>query len=291
MKKRLIILSLFSLTFALHNCGGQSVVEEETKQVEQVEEQTIVSLAGNITETLVAMGLEDQIVGTDVTSTYPPSINAKPKVGHVSQLSVEGVASLNPTVVLAFKGEIDAAVIEQLQSLDIQCVLFDKPEQIDQAEPFITALGAAIHKEAESKSLVEKLNAEIQAFQPLQSDKKVLFIYARGLGTLMVAGNNTTQAAMIEQVGCVNAASFHDGFKTLTAESLVDANPDVILMFDSGYESLNATNDLLNVPGIKETNAGINNNFIVMDGQLLSCFGPRTGMALEELKQQISTLQ
>jgi len=61
----------------------------------------------------------------------------------------------------------------------------------------------------------------------------------------------------------------------------------VILLFDSGLQSLGGPAGLVKVQGIKETNAGKNNKIISMDGELLSSFGPRLGLAVKELAAKI----
>ena len=91
---------------------------------------------------------------------------------------------------------------------------------------------------------------------------------------------------MISIAGGQNAVSDFESFKPLTAEAIVSANPDVILMFTTGAQSLNGVFE--NVPGIMQTNAGKNKQIITMDGQYLAGFGPRTGEAALELNQKLS---
>ena len=86
--------------------------------------------------------------------------------------------------------------------------------------------------------------------------------------------------------GGKNAVSGFDDFKPLTSEALVAANPDVILMFSSGMESLDGMEGTLSIPGMKEVNAGKNKQIITMDGQYLAGFGPRVGQAVKELNQR-----
>src|SRR5690606_33860565 len=119
------------------------------------------------------------------------------------------------------------------------------------------------------------------------SNPKVLFIYARGTGTMMVAGKDTQVGKMIELAGGVNAVNDFADFKPLTAEALVAANPDVILLFDSGLSSLGGIDGLWEVQGNKQTNAGKNRKVIEMDGQFLTGFSQRLGKALEELGKKI----
>src|SRR3546814_14071921 len=96
---------------------------------------------------------------------------------------------------------------------------------------------------------------------------------------MMVAGENTQMEQVIHMAGGQNAVRGFEDFKPLTAESLVAANPDVILLFDSGLDSLGGMEGLLKVRGIAQTNAGKNRKVIEMDGQLLTGFGLRLGKA------------
>jgi len=110
-----------------------------------------------------------------------------------------------------------------------------------------------------------------------------LFIYARGANMLMVSGTGTPIDAMIHLAGGTNAVTGFADFKPLTPEAVITANPDVILLFDSGAESVSGIEGVLKLPGVSKTNAGKNKKIITMDGGLLTNFGPRTGEAAEAL--------
>ncbi|MFT4022834.1 MAG: ABC transporter substrate-binding protein, partial [Flavihumibacter sp.] len=119
-------------------------------------------------------------------------------------------------------------------------------------------------------------------------NRKVLFVYARGAGSLQVAGKGTALTKMIELAGGTNAVDF-DNFKPLTSESLVAANPDVIVLFDSGLKSVGGPEGFLQVPGVSLTNAGKNKKIVSMDGAMLSGFGLRLPQAIAELNQKIKS--
>lgn len=104
----------------------------------------------------------------------------------------------------------------------------------------------------------------------------------------MVAGEATPMDKMIALAGAKNAATGFNDFKPLTAEALVAANPDVILLFDTGLQSVGGIDGLLKIPGVAQTAAGKNRKVIVMDGQLLTGFSPRVISAVKELSQKIS---
>lgn len=59
----------------------------------------IVSVGGDITEIIYALGAGERIVATDSTSVYL-AVNETPKVGHLRRLSAEGVLSVEPDLIL-----------------------------------------------------------------------------------------------------------------------------------------------------------------------------------------------
>ncbi len=107
-----------------------------------------------------------------------------------------------------------------------------------------------------------------------------------GTGNLMVAGKNTSVDKMISLAGGINAFSDFEDYKPLTPEALVAANPDVIVMFESGLKSMGGLDGIMQVQGMAQINAGKNKKVIEMDGQYLAGFGPRVGKAIVELSRK-----
>jgi iron complex transport system substrate-binding protein len=250
----------------------------------------IVSVNGTISEILAGIGMEANIIGTDVTSNYPETLKNKPKVGHNRNLSAEGILALQPEIVTGLATEVKPELVAQLKSTGIKLVLFNQTFSAEGTRKLIREVAQAFGKAQMADPLIKKLDADLAgAAKVIKTTKKqkVLFIYARGTGTMMVAGEGTQMAQIIEMAGGVNAVSGFTDFKPLTPEALVAANPDVILLFSSGMQSLGGTAGLLNVQGVNQTNAGKNKRFITMDGELLSSFGPRLGLAVNELAQKV----
>lgn len=251
----------------------------------------IVSVNGTVSEILAGIGLEKNIVGTDVTSNYPASLKAKPKVGHNRNLSAEGIIALQPDVVTGITTEVKPELATQLKSAGIKLVLFNQIFSADGTRQLIREVAKAFGKPQGAEPLIQKLNTELAGAAKtakVKTKPKVLFIYARGTGTMMVAGEGTQMQNIIQMAGGTNAVSGFNDFKPLTPEALVGANPDVILLFSSGMQSLGGAAGLLNVQGVAQTNAGKNKRFVTMDGELLSSFGPRLGQAVTELAQKIN---
>ena len=248
----------------------------------------IVSTNGTLSEILVGLGLEKQIVGVDVTSTYPASLDKLPKIGHNRSISAEGIISLNPDVIVyTDQSMIPPAVLKQLQNTGKKVVLFKHELSKEGAVNLIREVGAYFNAKPQAEKMVKTLQADLAKIQTSKAPKKLLFIYARGTGTLMVSGTGTSLDKMFQLAGHKNAVQGFTEFKPLTAESLVTANPDVLVLFQSGLESLEGIDGLLRVPGIASTNAGRNRKIVTMDGQFLTGFGPRLGKAAQELSQKV----
>lgn len=251
----------------------------------------IVSTNGTLSEILVALGFEEHIVGVDVASTYPASLQQKPKIGHNRDVSAEGVLGLTPDLVVGINEVIRPNVAEQIRSAGPRLLLFDHEYTVDGAKQLIRAVADSLGQSAKGDSILAELEVDLALADSIvahsEHQPKVLFIYARGTGTMMVAGQRTQLDKIIELAGGINAVQGFTEFKPLTSEALIAANPDVILLFDSGLSSLGGVDGLLEVQGISQTNAGKNRKVVEMDGQFLTGFGPRLGKAIVELAEKI----
>jgi len=267
----LLILLLGSLFFAINSQA----------------QRRIVSLNGTVTEVVCALGFEKSLVGVDVTSTYPASVQKLPKVGHNRNISAEPVLALQPDLILATSNFLAPSVIGQFNATGVKTVVLQQEYSVEGTKKLIREIAAALQATEKGAALCKQLDQQQQALKVIPQSKKVLFIYARGAGTMMVAGQETPLDKIITLAGGQNAANGFKDFKPLTTEALVAANPDVILLFDSGLESVGGVNGLLKVPGVPQTTAGKQQKIIAMDGQFLSGFGPRVIEAVKVLSEKL----
>lgn len=286
MKKlsSLLILAMVLLTVS---CKKETQTTEDTTTTTTdtvaKTERRIVSLSGAVTEILSALGHEKEIVGVDVTSTYPESVQATAKnLGHVRSVSIEQIMSLKPTLIVGTEKDMSPELLEKIKSSGAEAKVLKQDFSAEGAKQLVADV-AGVLKHDDFKAVQDKIDEGLKQVKPLAKSPKVLFIYARGAGTLMVAGKNTPVEKMITIAGGTNAITEFEDFKPLTAEALIKGNPDIILMFDSGLGSLGGPQGVLKVPGVDKTNAGRNKKIITMDGALLSGFGPRTGEAAAQL--------
>jgi len=262
--------------------------EARQAAITAVEPQRIVTLNGTLTEIVSALGLGNNIVGTDVTSKYPEAVNALPKLGHDKAIRAEGVISLSPDLVLANADQLDPAVEGQLRQAGVRLLLFTPQNSIDGTKQLIAQIADSTGRSAEAAALAAHIDSDRAAVVPLSPSPKVLFIYARGAGTLLVAGEGTPVQSLITLAGGTNAVTGFADFKPLTPEALVAANPDVVLYFNTGADDLQGNEGLLRVPGMASTGAGRNGAFIRLDPVVMAGFGPRAGKAVALLNADLA---
>ncbi len=284
MKK---IVSLLFIGAALVSCKKEEKTATDTTTKTEVATEKIVSLNGAITEVLVNLGEEKNIVGVDVTSNYPETLkNSAKELGHVRSVTAESIIALQPTVLYASDKDLNPELMEKLKASNIKLQVISQQFTPEGTAEVITAVAKSLNKE-NYQPMIDDINNKIKEVKPLAKKPKVLFIYARGAGNLMVGGEDTPLDAMITLAGAENAAKGITDFKPLTPEALIKSNPDVILMFESGLQSIGGIDGLLKIEGIATTNAGKNKKVVAMEGQYLSGFGPRLGNAVVDLNKAL----
>ena len=286
--------NLYGITFllAVHLLGGcaSESADTQTSEAEAAAER-IITIGGTITEIVCALDACEQIVATDRTSTYPPEMQNLPSVGYRSNIKAEGIIAQNPTLILAEEGYMSPDIYTQLESAGISFHTFENQTTMASTLAMIQEIGKVLGKEEQARQVEVQLKEDLQKAESVlikaSTTPKVLFVYARGHGTLSICGKQTFAEQIIPLAGGTLAVPEIVGYKPLTTEALIKANPDYILFFDTGLESLGGMEGALGIQGVMQTNAGKNQNIIAMDGLYLSGFDSRVGQAIYDLAVMI----
>lgn len=250
----------------------------------------IITLDGAITETVVDLGFEKQIVAVDVTSEHSDNIKKLPKVSKNRSISAEGLMAFRPDIIIAPYGDVPHGVIQSLKGAGIKFVAIKQEYSVKGALQFIRDVSVALGVKEKGTKLAfdteKRINKALQTVKLNPKKPIVLFIYARGTGTMTVAGKGSNMDAMITLAGGRNAIQEFNRYKTYSTEALVNANPDVLFLFDFGIESLGGNSGLLKMPGVAYTNAGKNKRIAAMDGPLMINFSTRLDQAILALHKE-----
>lgn len=253
---------------------------------------SVVSIGGDVTEIVYALGQQHRLVGVDTSSIYPETAGKLPQVGYMRSLSAEGIIALRPDIVLASERSGPKAVISRLDRVGLRLVpvtaapsLDDIVEKIRQVAGALQVPDTGEKLAAEFERRLERAVADHRRGSGSGTSRpKVLFILSHAGGSPMVAGANCAAHEMILLANGRNAFSEFSGFKPMTAEAVIKADPDIILMTTQGVAGLGGRENVLQLPGLALTRAGRDGNIIAMDALMLMGFGLRTPQVIETLR-------
>ncbi|WP_324030964.1 heme/hemin ABC transporter substrate-binding protein [Aeromonas caviae] len=265
----------FALAFSLLGCAlslsSPSVMAGER----------IVSIGPATTELILALGGEQSLVATDVSSPEPRGV---PKVGYHRALAAEGILSLSPTLVVGSDEMGPNSTLDQLRRANVKVEVMATAPTLANLNERIDTLAHLLGDQAAGSKLKEEIAAQSDtlAAQAKQNKPlKVAFLLLHKGQPTSIAGGNTTASALVTLAGGVNpVAGLHD-YKPVSTESLIDLQPDLVLVSGRDwqqYQDLDAV--LSQVPALSATPAGKNKAIHAIDGHAL-----QGGLSLRSLQQ------
>ncbi|AQX27680.1 MULTISPECIES: heme/hemin ABC transporter substrate-binding protein [unclassified Bartonella] len=277
--------SLFLLCFLFFlTCFFRQVIAEPITSFRK--NARIVSIGGALTETVYALGAQDQLIARDSTSIYPQDALKLPELGYMRNLSPEGILSLAPEGILLIEGSGPPSTIDVLKKTSIPIIIIPENFSRESVIEKIRLVGKALHREVQATELIEKLNRNFinndTLLKKITNQKRVLFIFSVQNGGVMVSGTDTAADAMIKLSGGINAISDYKGYKLLNNEALLKSNPDFILFVNQSRHSTKI-DTILAIPAIQATPAAKNHAIKQIDAMYFLGFGPRTADASKEL--------
>jgi len=238
--------------------------------------QRIVSASASHTEILYALGAGSRVVATDQFSNFPPEAAATPKLDAFN-LGVESAAAFAPDlVVLSYDpGDLRAG----LGALGIPTLLFAPPLTLDEAYGQMRALGAATGLEAEAEALVTGIKEEVSRLVASVPAREAPLTYYYELDpTLYSLTSATFVGGLLGLLGLENIADPADsagtGYPQLSAEFVLAADPDLILLADTRCCGQSAETVAAR-PGWDALGAVAGGRVVPLDDDVASRWGPR----------------
>ncbi len=243
--------------------------------------QRIVSLAPSITETIFAIGADDQVVGVTDYCNFPESAKKKTRVGGVVNPSVEAIISLKPDlIILSMEGNVRED-FNKLLSFGIP-VFVTNPRSLAGIHKSIMDIGILTGHPEEAVQLVQTLESRedsIGRAVHVQS-KRILFIVS--LQPLIVVGSRSFLSELIDLAGGLNvAAGSPSTFPTYSRESVVKENPEALFVMSDVVADVEQLVTLY--PEWKGIDAVRGGNVHRIDADIVSRPGPRAVDGLESL--------
>jgi len=271
MKRMLALFLALSMFLSAAVCTAEGYPVTVTDQagrevtIEQKPER-LVSGYYISTSLLIALGLEDQMVGIEAKANKraiyrlsAPDLIDLPSVGTAKEFDLEGCAALEPDLVILPLKLKNAA--ETLQSLGISTLLVN-PENQELLAGMMDLIATATGTEPEAQKLKDFTAAQEAMLAEKLADVTKPSVYLAGNSSMLsTAGDAMYQSDMIRLAGGVNAAAeIADAYWVeISYEQLLAWDPEyIVLASDATY----TVEDVLNDPNLAACRAVVSGNVV-----------------------------
>lgn len=276
----------------LANCGFDLTVESPP--------QRIVSIKSTSTDLLLALGLEESIVGLAFQDGEQPSDLA---VIAERMPSEEALLELEPDFV--FSGWESAFTPDaagdraELEALGVgtyvspaACKGEGKPAAVtfDDLFGYIEEAGAVFGASEQAEALVAQQRDELDAVASDESGMSALW-WSSGTDTPYVGGGSGVPQMVIDALGLTNiAGSVAESWTPFSWESVIGANPDIIVLVDASWNTAESKKAYLAAnPATAALDAVVNERYLVIPFAAGEA-GVRTVPAAVDLATQLGAL-
>jgi iron complex transport system substrate-binding protein len=294
-----ILAALLAASLALAACGGDDDTEAAADTATAAGDsfpatvtaangevtidarpERIISLSPTATEMLFAIGADEQVVAVDDQSDYPPDVPTTDLSGY--EPNVEAIAAYEPDLVVMS----DDAIAGELERLDIPLLVQPAVETVDGALGQIRQLGTATGRSDPAEEVAAEISADLdRVVGRIPDDAEPLRVYHELDDIYYSAASSSFIGALYELAGLENIADqAGDGsdYPQLSAEYIVDANPDVIFLADSECCGQSAETVAAR-PGWDQITAVRAGSVVALGDDVASRWGPRMVDLLETI--------
>ncbi len=249
---------------------------------------------GTLGAIVYALGLGPRVVARDRSTTFAAALPLPEVTDAGHAVNFEKVLAQNPSIVLASADSTPVGVLDQLRAARVQVVEFTGERSVAGTPELIRDVARALGASGAGEKLVRRTAEEIAAAEAAlpspTGDPAIAFLYIRGDRLILLAGPRSGADDLIRALGghdAGTASGLTAAFTTVSTESLMLADPDVILVMTQGAETVGGLDNVAQLPAVAGTTAGRAGRVIAMDETQLLAFGPDTGLVLDALGKAI----
>ena len=230
----LFTLNLFLLMGSANTVNYPLTIIDDTGLAITIPEepQRIISTAPSNTEILFALGLENKIVGVTNYCNYPEKVNNVEKIGEMTPLNLEKIASLKPDLILGY-GLYQLGEIAPLKKAGYNIIIIE-PMTINETFKSIKTVATICGIPEKGNSLVESLTQRINKIKTKTSNidiSKRPKIFIGGIyETIWTPGEGTLFNELITLAGGRNIAASLPGWAKISPEFVAKEEPEIIII-------------------------------------------------------------
>jgi iron complex transport system substrate-binding protein len=299
-------LFMCAIAIFIAACGGQGdapgpaaepteagfpvTIQWDNESVEiEARPERIVSLSPTATEMLFAIEAGEQVVAVDDQSDYPPGVPTTKLSGY--EPNIEAIVEYEPDLVVAS----DAKPLKGLKPLNIPVLVQPAALTLDDTYAQIEQLGLATGHVAEADAEVDEIRSQISDLLDSMPTSLGSTTYYHELDeTYFTVTSDTFIGELYSLAGLKNIADKADkagtGYPQLSAEYILEADPDLIFLADTECCGQSART-VARRPGWEGIEAVRTNGVIELEDDVASRWGPRVVDFLEKIVAAVEKLE
>lgn len=219
-----------------HSKGNYREIRDMTGRAAQipVKPQRILSLCSSATDTLVRIGAAEKIAAIDEYNRIIPGVTKAAVIGKGSAVSQEQILSLDVDLAFIWWYQDDAASLLKELSVPTIRIRNGRAKEVPQ---MIRLVGKCLNRSIFADNLAADVDEYVRtAAVENASHLKKQRVYLELYGPFKTVGKDTYISDLIKLAGYENIADDVSGSMLISAERLIESDPDVIL-FVKGFET------------------------------------------------------
>ncbi|MFB7637411.1 ABC transporter substrate-binding protein [Peribacillus butanolivorans] len=264
--------------------GEKVTIKEQPKK--------IVTLIPSNTEVVFALGLGKKVVGVSDNDNYPEETKEIEKVGGM-EMNTELIVSLKPDLVLAHASSAHNSNegLQQLKDAGIDVLVVNDAQSFDEVYESINMIGQATGEHDKAKEIVANMKTKLKEIQEKaksvkDKERKTVLVEVSPSPDIYTPGKNTFMNEMLNIISAENAAAELDGWAKIDEESMIAANPDVIIT-TYGYYTKDPVSEVTGRKGWEDVAAVKDGQVFDVHSDLVTRSGPRLIEGVEELAKSV----
>jgi iron complex transport system substrate-binding protein len=238
----------------------------------------IISLVPSLTELLVDLGLEDNIVGVTKFCIHPKNLRKdKVVVGGTKNIHLEKIKALRPDFILCNKEENTKKIVEDCSNITTTHV--SDISTIKEIIALITYYGTLFSCEEKAAIINIELTAKFQDFKTFVADKATLkVVYFIWKNPWMIAANNTFINHLLTLCKFDNCYKDRSRYPEIFLEDLKTKEIDLIFLSSEPFPFKEKNS-------LDFKNHAESANIVLVDGEYFSWYGSRLLKAFDYFKE------
>ncbi|WP_038206224.1 heme/hemin ABC transporter substrate-binding protein [Xenorhabdus bovienii] len=251
----------------------------------------IVTIGGDVSEIVFALGEGQHVVARDSTSQNPKALLSLPDVGYMRMLNSEGILSMRPSLVIASESAQPSLALKQIEDSSVKVIKVTSEASLEAVPEKILTVAKAVNQEKRGETLTSQYRQQLAELNTSNIPTKVIFIMSHGGIMPMAAGQQTAADQIIRSIGAQNAMQGFKGYRPLSQEGVIASQPDLLLVSTEGLKTLGGMDKLWQLPGLNFTPAGKKKQVVVVDEMGLLGFGIQTPAVMKQVREAAEKVQ